>query len=207
MLFSLIIPFVMVFMFCGWKKIWEVWPALAVASLGFTIPASILISNYSNPYIVDVVAGASALACMVLFLRVWHPKVTMTSAALKFADDSHSDVKPPEQLKIAPTTGQMINAWVPWLILCVVVAFWSSDTLKHLVNPLFSPSIPIPGVNKMIIRATCLRFRQRSRQPLAVGFFPFTFPQLCRHEHLGGGTHSAGAVSRFLVQFHRSDII
>ena len=99
------IPFVMVFMFCGWKKMWEVWPALMVASLCFTIPAY-LISNYSNPYIVDVVAGATALAGMVLFLRVWQPKTIMTDPSLKFADDSHSDVKPPEQLKVAPHVGQ-----------------------------------------------------------------------------------------------------
>ncbi len=149
--FSLFIPFVMIYMFCGFKKMWEVWPALLVASLGFTIPAY-LISNYSNPYIVDVVAGASALACIVLFLRVWQPKEIMTNAALKFADDSHSDVKPPEQLKVAPTAGQMFSAWVPWLILCVVVAFWSSDMLKHLVNPLFGPVYHLPGVDKMIIQ-------------------------------------------------------
>jgi len=167
--FSLFIPFVMVFMFCGWKKMWEVWPALAVASLGFTIPAY-LISNYSNPYIVDVVAGATALACMVLFLRVWQPKVIMTDAKLRIFDDSHSDVKPPVALTVAPTTGQMINAWVPWLILCVVVAFWSSDALKHLVNPLFSPTIPVPGVSKMIIQMPPA-FAKAT--PLAVGFFPF----------------------------------
>jgi lactate permease len=149
--FSLFIPFVMIYMFCGWKKMWEVWPALAVASLGFTIPAY-LISNYSNPYIVDVVAGASALACIVLFLRVWQPKVILTNPALKFADDSHSDVKPAEQLKVAPTAGQMFSAWVPWLILCVVVAFWSSDMLKQLVNPLFAPVFHLPGVDKLIIQ-------------------------------------------------------
>jgi lactate permease len=149
--FSLIIPFLMVFMFCGWKKMWEVWPALLVASLCFTIPAY-LISNYSNPYIVDVVAGATALAGLVLFLRVWQPKVIMTDARLRIFDDSHSDVKPPEALKVVPTTGQMVNAWVPWLILCVVVAFWSSDTLRALVNPLFAPVYHLPGVDKMILQ-------------------------------------------------------
>ena len=149
--FSLFIPFVMVYMFCGWKKMMEVWPALAVAALCFTIPAY-LISNYSNPYIVDVVAGAAALAGLVLFLRVWQPKVILTDPRLRIPDDSHSDVKPPEQLKVAPTGREMFNAWVPWLILCVVVAFWASDALKNLVNPLFAPVFHLPGVDKMIIQ-------------------------------------------------------
>ena len=149
--FSLIIPFVMVYMFCGWKKMMEVWPALLVASLGFTIPAY-LISNYSNPYIVDVVAGATALGSMVLFLRVWQPKVIMTSTALRIPDDSHSDVKPPVTLTVAPTRSQMISAWVPWVILCAVVALWATDTFKHIVDPIFSPVFPLPGVDKMIIQ-------------------------------------------------------
>ncbi len=149
--FSLIIPFVMVYMFCGWKKMMEVWPALAVASLGFTIPAY-LISNYSNPYIVDVVAGAAALGSMVLFLRVWQPKEIMTSTALRIPDDSHSDVNPPVVLTIAPTRSQMISAWVPWVILCLVVALWATDTFKQIVDPIFSPVFPLPGVDKMIIQ-------------------------------------------------------
>jgi lactate permease len=149
--FSMVIPFVMVFMFCGWKKMWEVWPALLVASLGFTIPAY-LISNYSNPYIVDVVAGAVALASMVLFLRVWQPKVIMTDAKLRIFDDSHSDVKPPVALTIVPSMRQMVNAWVPWIILCVIVALWATDFFKQIVDPLFSPVYHLPGVDKMIIQ-------------------------------------------------------
>jgi len=149
--FSLVIPFVMVFMFCGWKKMWEVWPALTVASLGFTIPAY-LISNYSNPYIVDVVAGAVALASMVLFLRVWQPKAIMTDAKLRIFDDSHSDVKPPVALTSAPSTRQMVNAWVPWIILCVIVALWATDFFKQIVDPIFSPVYHLSGVDKMIIQ-------------------------------------------------------
>src|SRR6185312_4840210 len=92
-IFSLIIPFYMIWMFCGFKKMWEVWPAILVAALGFTLPAY-LISNYSNPYIVDVVAGGISLAVLALFLRVWRPREIMTNTALRTADTSHSEIKP-----------------------------------------------------------------------------------------------------------------
>lgn len=190
--FSLFIPFVMVYMFCGWKKMWEVWPALAVAALCFTIPAY-LISNYSNPYIVDVVAGAAALAGLVLFLRVWQPKVILTDPRLRIPDDSHSDVKPPEQLKVAPTSREMFNAWVPWLILCVVVAFWASDSLKSLVNPLFSPNIAVPGVDKMIIQMPPAFTKPL---PLRVGFLPFTFLS-----YAGTGILVAAIIAGFVMRF------
>jgi lactate permease len=189
--FSLIIPFVMVFMFCGWKKMMEVWPALLVASLGFTIPAY-LISNYSNPYIVDVVAGAAALASLVLFLRVWQPKTILTDPRLKIPDDSHSDVKPPETLKVAPTSNEMIMAWVPWLILCVVVAFWATDTLKGLVNP-FQPQIPWPGVDKMIIQMPPA-FAKAT--PLRVAFLPFQWLS-----YAGTGILVSAIIAGFVMGF------
>ena len=190
--FSMIIPFVMVYMFCGWKKMWEVWPALLVAALCFTIPAYI-ISNYFNPYIVDVVAGAAALAGLVSFLRVWQPKQIMTDPRLRFADDSHSDVKPPELLKVAPATRQMINAWVPWLILCVVVAFWASGTLKNLVNPIFAPNIPWPGLDKMIIQMPPAFAKPL---PLRVGFLPFSFLS-----YAGTGILVAAIIAGFVMGF------
>jgi len=190
--FSLFIPFVMVYMFCGWKKMIEVWPALAVAALCFTIPAY-LISNYSNPYIVDVVAGAAALAGLVLFLRVWQPKTILTDPRLRIPDDSHSDVKPPEQLKVAPTSREMFNAWVPWLILCVVVAFWASDTLKNLVNPLFSPNIAVPGVDKLIIQMPPAFTKPL---PLRVGFLPFAFLS-----YAGTGILVASIIAGFVMRF------
>ena len=62
-LFSMIIPFYMIWMFCGFRKMWEVWPAILVAALSFTIP-QFLIANYSNPYIVDVAAGGLSMAAL-----------------------------------------------------------------------------------------------------------------------------------------------
>src|SRR6185437_9268022 len=92
------------------------------------------------------------LGGIVLFLRVWQPKQVMTDARLRIADDSQSDVKLAPPLTRTPSTREMINAWVPWLILSVVVAFWATDSFKHLVNPWFSPVYHVPGVDKAIIQ-------------------------------------------------------
>ena len=85
--FALIIPFWLIWAFVGWKKMWEVWPAILVAALGFAIPQYI-ISNYINPWIVDIVAGGCAMACLVLFLRVWQPKEIWTSTKIWGRDDA-----------------------------------------------------------------------------------------------------------------------
>ncbi len=148
--FSLFIPFFMLWMFCGWKKMMEVWPAIVVAALSFTIP-QFLISYYSNPYIVDVASGGISLAALVLFLRVWKPANVITDPAMRFKDDSHDAVKPPVPLAQLPTGKQVFDAWVPWLILCVLLAFWATPFWKALGNSLFDPVYHVPGLDKLVV--------------------------------------------------------
>src|SRR5579864_1455109 len=148
--FSIIIPFYMLWVFCGWKKSMEVLPAILVAAFSFTIP-QFLISFYSNPYIVDVASGGISLAAMVLFLRVWKPATVMTDTSMRFRDDSHGEVKRPEPLAQLPSGKQVFDAWLPWVILCVVLAIWASPTWKAFGNKLFDPIYHVPGLDKLIL--------------------------------------------------------
>jgi len=148
--FSIIMPFYMLWIFCGWKRTMEVLPAILVAALSFTIP-QFLISFYSNPYIVDVASGGISLAAMVLFLRVWQPANILTNPAMRFRDDSHSDVKPPAPLEDLPTGRQVFQAWLPWVVLCAVLAFWATGFWKALGNSWFDPVYHVPGLDKMIL--------------------------------------------------------
>ena len=150
--FSIIIPFYMLWVFCGWKKTMEVLPAILVAALSFTIP-QFLISYYVNPYIVDVASGGISLASLVLFLRVWQPANIITDTAMRFRDDSHGEVKPPEPLAELPSGKQVFHSWLPWVILCVVLAFWASPFWKTLGNHLFNPVYHVPGLDKLILAA------------------------------------------------------
>src|SRR6201747_1566050 len=86
-LFSLIVPFWVVWAFAGWKGMKDVWPAILVTGLSFAVP-QFLISNFINPWIVDIGASLISMACLILFLKVWQPKVLWTSPALRSKDDS-----------------------------------------------------------------------------------------------------------------------
>jgi lactate permease len=147
--FTLLMPLFMLWVFCGWRKTMDVLPAVAVAALSFAIPQFVF-SYYVNPFIVDVAAGGISLACFVGFLRVWQPAEIMTDATARFHDDSHSEVKPPVPLAQLPTGKQVFDAWMPWVILCVVLAFWASPYWKSLASAWFAPKFPIPGLDKMI---------------------------------------------------------
>src|SRR5438105_816972 len=73
--FSVIVPFWLVWSMSGFKGMIQVWPACLVAGLSFAIP-QFLVSNYHGPWVVDIVASASSIACTVALLRFWQPGKT-----------------------------------------------------------------------------------------------------------------------------------
>ena len=63
--FSLIVPFWLIWAFAGWKGMKDIWPAILVTGVSFAIP-QFLISNFINPWIVDIGASLISMACLVL---------------------------------------------------------------------------------------------------------------------------------------------
>jgi lactate permease len=55
------------------------------------------------------------------------------------------------QLAQLPTGKQVFHAWLPWVILCAVLAFWASPFWKSLGNSIFNPIFHVPGLDKMIL--------------------------------------------------------
>jgi lactate permease len=80
-LFSLLVPFWLIWAFAGRKAMMEIWPAILVSGLSFAIP-QFLVSNYIGPELVDVIAAISSMVCLILFMRVWKPKSIWTSTSL-----------------------------------------------------------------------------------------------------------------------------
>src|SRR5476651_1459731 len=91
--FSLIVPFWLIWAFAGWKGMKDIWPAILVTGVSFAVP-QFLISNFINPWIVDIGASLVSMACLIAFLKVWKPKVIWTSPALRSKDDSAATMAP-----------------------------------------------------------------------------------------------------------------
>src|SRR5918912_1555696 len=85
--FSLIVPFWLIWAFAGWRGMIQIWPAILVCGVSFAVP-QFLISNYINPWIVDVGASLVSMACLIGFLKVWQPSELWLSPALRTHDVS-----------------------------------------------------------------------------------------------------------------------
>ncbi|MCO4316871.1 L-lactate permease [Phyllobacterium sp. 21LDTY02-6] len=195
--FSLIVPFWVIWAFAGFKGTKEVWPAILVTGVSFAVP-QFLISNFVNPWIVDIGASLISMACLIGFLRIWQPKVIWTSTALRVRDDSASQVPPVVQSKKQPTRAEVWASLTPWIIVCAVLLLWGTDWFKGLVNPWATWNFPVPGLDGQIMKVA----------PIAPAPTPekavFAFTWL---SYTGSGMLIAAIISGFLMGYTPLELI
>src|SRR5580693_8560231 len=149
-IFSLIVPFWVVWAFAGWRGMKDIWPAILVTGLSFAIP-QFVISNYINPWIVDIGASLISMGCLILFLKVWQPKQLWLSPALRGNDESMATMPPAKLIDPAPLTpSELVTALLPWIILCAILLIWGTGWFKAAVNPVFTWNYPVPELHNMI---------------------------------------------------------
>ncbi|MGC2774286.1 MAG: L-lactate permease [Bradyrhizobium sp.] len=148
--FSLIVPFWVVWAFAGWKGMKDVWPAILVTGICFAVP-QFLISNYINPWIVDIGASLISMGALILFLKVWQPKQLWLSPALRSRDDSAATMTAPKPMDRTPLTqAELWGALLPWIIVCVIMLIWGNGAFKSWANGIFTWSYPVPELDKLI---------------------------------------------------------
>ena len=160
--FSVLVPFWLVWAYAGSKGMMEIWSAIAVAGISFAIP-QYLVSNFHGPWLTDIVASLCSMICLIGFLKIWHPKKIW----------GHGGHQESEQRAARGIHGysrrEVVRAWLPWLILSVLVFCWGTTTGKRLMNTpekifpstrswhtppsaITNPQIPVTGLNQMVQR-------------------------------------------------------
>ncbi len=148
--FSLIVPFWVVWAFAGWKGMKDVWPAILVTGISFAVP-QFVISNYVNPWIVDIGASLISMGALILFLKVWQPKQLWLSPALRGNDESMATMTPAKPFDKTPLSqGQLWSALMPWIIVCIVMLIWGNGAFKTWANSIFTWNYPVPELHQMI---------------------------------------------------------
>jgi lactate permease len=181
--FSILIPFWLVWAFCGFRKMKEVWPALTVAGVSFAVP-QFLISNYHGPWLAGVGAAVISMAALVLFLLKWRPKTTL---GIKGEEETGPPL-PGRRL----TAGELVRAWMPWLVLSVFVFLWGTPQVKALLDGLSIVRFPVPGLDKLVYRVPPVVVKDTAEAAV------FTFNWL---SFTGTGIFAAAVVSGFLMSF------
>lgn len=157
--FSLIVPFWLIWAFAGFRGMLEIWPAILVAGAFFAIP-QFLISNYHGPWLVDVVAAVVSIAAVALFLRLWRPK------RIWLFPDEEGDGS---QSAISLQQSSVLRAWLPWIILSVVVFIWGLPQAKSFFDGFTLLRLPVPNLDKLVLRIPPV-VAQASAEPAVFNF-------------------------------------
>ena len=149
--FSVIVPFWLVWAFAGWRATKEIWPAALVCGLSFGV-TQFLISNYITYTLAAIGAAVVCLIVLRAFLYVWQPATIWTSTALRVRDDSAATMPAPKPMARTASTKEIAMAWMPWLILCVILGVWGTVGVRTFLNGIFAPAFPIEGLHQLVQR-------------------------------------------------------
>ncbi|MCY8620301.1 L-lactate permease LutP [Bacillus spizizenii] len=125
---SVFIPLYLIIIMSGFRKAFEVWPAILVSGVSFAV-VQYLSSNFLGPELPDVLSAFVSMAALAVFLKWWKPKTTF-----RFANEQESAAAI-ETAKTNPAApaysgGQIFKAWSPFLLLTVMISVWGIPTVK-----------------------------------------------------------------------------
>ena len=164
-IFALIVPFWLVWAQARWRGMKEVWPACLVSGLSFAI-VQFLVSNFYGPTIVDIVASIASILSLVTLLRFWQPRTTWRFDHDDDGDGNGGSAASPARTRSGALAGspaaaaaqphhsrrEAMIAWMPWMILSVLVFVWGLPQFKTFLNGLSIVNIPVPYLDKAVLR-------------------------------------------------------
>jgi L-lactate transport len=120
---ALVIPIFMVIVLAGWRNLAGVFPAAIVAGVSYAIP-SFFISRYVGPELPAVLSSAVSMLSLFVFMKFWQPK-----RIWRFPNDTAAAF----DTGIKYTSGQVLKAWSPFIILIVMMIIWGLPQFKSWV--------------------------------------------------------------------------
>lgn len=136
---SLLIPAYLVVVVSGLRGLIGVWPAAALCGLVFA-SAQFLISSFVGPYLTDIIGSVSAIAALVVLLRVWRPK-----QVFRLQGDT------PAVENATPSARRVAKAWLPYVLLVFFVLLWGTSDVKTLLDSA-TYRFPWPGLHNLVTR-------------------------------------------------------
>ncbi len=201
--FSLVVPFWLVWAMTDFKKMLEVFPACLTAGLSFAL-VQFFVSNFYGPWVVDIAGSTVSMAALVILLKFWQPRTTW-----RFPHELEKR-RPDKPLQNSLTSVALPNyftaretfiAWLPWLLLSVVVFLWGLPPVKTLLNSWQGVSIfkfPVPLLHQAVFRTAPVVQQVRAEEAV------FTFNWLSA---TGTSLLIAGIVSGLLLGLKLRELV
>lgn len=145
---SVFIPFYLVVMMAGFKKAWEVMPAILVSGITFAI-TQYLSSNFIGPELPDILSALVSLFALAIFLKFWKPKtIYRFSSEQELAATLATNAS--KRTETSYTGGQVFKAWSPFLVLTAFISLWGIPVVKQAITGHYEgANVILKGVNAL----------------------------------------------------------
>ncbi len=127
---ALLPPWVLIYLVSGWEGMIEAWPLAIVGSLSYIL-GQWPVAHYLGPYLPDLSGALVSFWVLFIFVKIWRPKTIRGFGGKPLALSPVSDANAAEMASMR----QAFNAWIPFLVLILVVVGWTGPW-SHL--PAFS---------------------------------------------------------------------
>jgi lactate permease len=117
---ALLPPWVLIYLVSGWEGVTEAWPLAIVGSLSYIL-GQWPVAHYLGPYLPDLSGALVSFWILFIFVKMWRPK-TMRGFGGKPLALSPASV---EHALEMGSVRQAFNAWIPFLVLILVVVGWT----------------------------------------------------------------------------------
>ena len=214
--FSLIVPFWVVWAFAGFRGMLGVWPAALIAGVSFAIP-QFLVSNFHGPWLVDIVAAIASMAAVAVLLRFWRPKDNWKHAKIgeaiedgaRTASSAHEGREGLAGMAArAPTVSfsrnELVRAWMPWVLLSLLVFLWGVPQMKKLLNDVSAPKFQVAGLHTIVLRTPPVVVQPTPEKPTKPEEAVFTLNWLSA---TGTGILAAAVLAGMLMGFGVKDLV
>jgi lactate permease len=116
-------PWILIYLVAGWEGLTEAWPLAIVGSFSYIL-GQWPVSHYLGPYLPDLSGALVSFWMLFFFVKVWKPRTIRSFGGAPLIP-AVSGGSPSAHTAAPPDLPSAARAWLPFIILIIVVVFWT----------------------------------------------------------------------------------
>src|SRR2546421_3597582 len=144
---ALLPPWVLIYLVAGRTGFRDGWPLAVVGSLAYIL-GQLPVSQFLGPYLPDIIGALVCFGALLLLLKVWRPRTVLGYGGVALSEEDQAMQRSAGIGDPNPTSRHsVLAAWLPFLILVVVVVLWTGPWSQ--LPKIAAPSLQVKAISSI----------------------------------------------------------